>query len=242
MRILITGIGDAFTRLHFSTGCLIEAPGGLVMIDCADLVHRVLHEASGKSGWKIDASKIDHILLTHLHGDHANGLESFGFHRRFIGSKLGLPQPSIHTHAKAADRLWEKLSPAMDGGGQNTLETYYDLNLLEFESTNHIAGLEVRIRQTQHPIPTIGLLISDGKSTLGWSGDTPYEQAHIDWLSEADLIVHECNLGAAHTHIEQLNALPQTLRQKTRLIHLPDSFDTSNTDLIRLVEGEVLEI
>ncbi len=242
MRILITGIGDAFTRQNFSTGALIEGPEGHAMIDCPDLVHRVLAEASAKSGWSVEATQIDDILLTHLHGDHANGLESFGFLRRFVSADQGTAMPRLHTHPEAAARVWEKLAPAMDGAGKNNLATYFDLHTMSLDQVNHVAGLEVRLRITGHPIPTVGLLISDGQATLGWSGDTPFEQAHIDWLSQADLIVHESNRGAAHTPIEDLNGLPDALRAKIRLIHLPDDFDASCTDMKPLAEGEVLNL
>ena len=46
MRILVTGIGDAFTRRYYSTSAVIEAPEGHVMIDCPDLPHRTLHDAT----------------------------------------------------------------------------------------------------------------------------------------------------------------------------------------------------
>ena len=186
--------------------------------------------------------QISDILLTHLHGDHANGLESFGFLRRYASAAEGLPAPRLHTHPKAAERVWQKLAPAMDGGGKNSLETYFDLYVLEMHKANHVAGLEVRVRMTGHPIPTVGLLISDGQSTLGWSGDTPFERAHIDWLNQADLIVHESNLGAAHTPIEDLNGLPDEIRRKIRLIHLPDGFNPACTDMKPLVQGQVLEL
>jgi ribonuclease BN (tRNA processing enzyme) len=133
----------------------------------------------------------------------------------------------------------------MDGahtGQSRTIDDFFDLRILDTESEADILGLRVRCRFTGHPVPTIGLLISDGDRTLGWSGDTPFEQAHIDWLSKADVIVHECNLGSPHTPIEALNALPDALRAKIRLIHLPDDFDESTTDMTPLRHNELLEI
>ena len=130
-----------------------------------------------------------------------------------------------------------------DGPPTRTLETYFDLHVIEPEKAPaHVAGLTVRCRYTKHPIPTQGLLISDGETTLGWSSDTPYEQAHIDWLAEADLIIHESNQGAPHTPIEALNGLPKELRRKIRLIHLPDDFDATTTDLPTLTDGQLIEL
>jgi hypothetical protein len=144
------------------------------------------------------------------------------------------------------DRIWPRLAPAMDppmGDGRlSTLDDYYDVRVLAPGEPETIAGLQVRCRFTGHPIPTIGLLLSDGARTLGWSGDTPYEKAHIDWLSEADIIVHESNRGIAHTPIEDLNALPREIRSRMRLVHLPDDFNFNCTDIAALREGDVVTV
>jgi len=253
MRVLITGVGDAFTSRHFGSSALIEGPEGFVMIDCPDLVHRALREATSAADWNVGANEIDDIILTHLHGDHCNGLESFGFLRRLRRLHDDrLDRPRIHTAAPVADRLWERLAPAMDGafdgGAPSTLESYFDVRRMEpagaagGDDGATIAGLGVRCRFTEHPVPTIGLLIEHGGRVLGWSGDTAYEPAHIEWLRGADVIVHEANEGPAHTRIEALNALPDDLRARMRLIHLPDDFDPSCTDIRPLGEGEVLEV
>ena len=246
MRVLITGIGDAFTTRSFGASALIEAPRGRVLLDCPELIHRMLHEATAAAGWRADVRTIDHIIITHLHGDHCNGLEMFGFLRRHLrGVDPTLPLPNVYATQPVLDRLWEKLAPSMDSprdGAPSTMQDYFQTHQIAPELESQIAGLTVRCRFTGHPIPTVGLLISDGKSTLGWSGDTPFEQAHIDWLSRADLIVHESGHGPAHTAITSLNGLPDALRAKMRLIHLPDDFDLSLTDIQPLKQGEVLTI
>ncbi len=247
MRMLVLGVGDAFTRLHFGTSVLLEGPEGFVLLDCPDLVHRALHEASARASWKVDALGINDILLTHLHGDHCNGLESCGFAHAYppAGAASSATRPRIHTSRPVADRLWERLAPAMDEAASarpRTLDDYYDLRVLEPGTTATVAGLDVQCRFTQHPIPTIGLLISDGNRTLGWSGDTVFEQAHIEWLNQADVIVHEANRGDAHTSVETLNTLPPALQSKIRLVHMVDDFDPAATQMTPLHEGEVLEL
>jgi ribonuclease BN (tRNA processing enzyme) len=248
MRVLILGVGDAFTRLHFGSSALIEGSGGYVLLDCPDLIHRALFEATSRAGWSVDASGIDDILLTHLHGDHCNGLESFGFARGLVepGSVVGPgAPPRIHTSRPAAGRLWERLAPAMDAaatGSPRSLRDFYEVRVLEPGTTADVAGLSVECRFTLHSVPTLGLLISDGAATLGWSSDTPFEEAHLEWLSRADVIVHECNRPPVHTSMDSLNALSPELTAKIRLNHVPDDFDPSSTALRPLREGEVLEL
>lgn len=248
MRALILGIGDAFTSRGFGTSAIVEGSGGHFLLDCPDLIHRAIREGCESSGWKVDYNSIDDIIITHLHGDHVNGLESFGW-ARFVSRLRGINRvlPRVHTHPAAAGRLWERLAPAMDppltkGGRKSTIEDFFDVRTFEPGRPIEIAGLTIDSRYTIHPVPTIGLKITDGKKTLGWSGDTCFEQAHIDWLAESDIIVHEANLGPAHTQIELLNALPATIRRKMRITHVIDDFDQTTTDMRTLEEGEVLEL
>lgn len=248
MKVLILGIGDAFTYRGFGTSAVVQGAEGPVLIDCPDLIHRALFEATCKSGWEVDVSMIDDVILTHLHGDHCNGLESFGFAKlvnRLMGKSKVMPR--LWTHPGAAARVWERLAPAMDapltkGGRRSELRDFFDLRVIEPNMTHMIQGLAVECRYTIHPIPTMGLRLSDGKASLGWSGDTVFEQAHIDWLSGCDVIVHEANLGPVHTNIETLNGLPDHIRRKMRITHIVDNFDTNSTDIRPLVEGELIEI
>lgn len=245
MRVFILGIGDAFTRLHFGSSALIEGPHGWVLLDCPDPIHRAIHEATSEHGVLIDARHIDDVIVTHLHGDHCNGLESFGFWRWF-SRRLGMTTttPRLHVTAEVASRVWGKLAPAMDASGDpsspRTLADYFDLRVITPGEPSLIAGLRVETRSTRHPVPTVGVKISDGRRTLGWSGDTPFEPAHVEWLADADLIVHETNLGPAHTPIESLNSLPDDLRRKMRLIHMADDFDPACSDIPPLRDRELL--
>jgi ribonuclease BN (tRNA processing enzyme) len=244
MRVLITGVGNAFTSRYFSTSALIEAPDGYVMIDCPDLPMRVLREATETAGWDVDPAAITDIIVTHLHGDHCNGLEGLGFYRRLLAmNDPGHSRPRLHATQQVADRLWQRLAPAMDApmdGRPSQLEDFYDVHVLAPGVSTSIAGLEVECRATFHPVPTIGLMIDGGGWTLGWSGDCEYDPEHIEWLSRASLIVHEAGNDGPHTSVEELNNLPDQLRSRIRLIHFEDAFDPSTTDMTPLAQGEVL--
>ncbi|HWB20068.1 MAG TPA: MBL fold metallo-hydrolase [Phycisphaerales bacterium] len=245
MQALILGVSDAFTRLGYGSSCLIRTANGYVLIDCPDLIHRAMFEAGQKSGWNVDAGMIDDIVVTHLHGDHCNGLESLGFYRRFLkkrGTDAELPR--LHVTKKVADRLWERLGPAMGAkmadGHEARIDDFFDVHVIEPGRKTNICGLTLDCRFTKHPIPTVGLFVEEGGRKLGWSSDTPFEAEHVEWLNQANLIVHECNRGPAHTSIEELNALPESIRKKMHLIHLPDDFDSNLTEIAMLKAGQVL--
>jgi len=247
MRAMIVGIGDAFTAHYFGTSAIVEAPDGLVLIDCPELIHRALREASSASGWTISADVVHDVILTHLHGDHCNGLESFAFHhriRRLHGESTIVPR--LYAAARVIDRLWERLAPAMDapmdGDVASTIDDYFEVRELVPGETTTVAGLDVDVRYTIHAVPTIGLRVTLDGATLGWSGDTAFDPAHIDWLADADLIVHECNRGPVHTHLDELEALDDAVRSRIHLIHCPDDFDRASCPFPVLEEGAVLTI
>src|SRR5688572_6303519 len=144
MRMIVLGVGDAFTRRYFGSSALIQAPtGGYALIDCPDLIHRALHEMSMHSGTTVGVRDIDDIILTHLHGDHCNGLESFGFYRRIMRMRGESDTvPRLHVSEQVAKRVWERLAPAMDApmnfpaqtqqsNRASELEDYFDVRVLE---------------------------------------------------------------------------------------------------------------
>lgn len=240
MDVAIIGTGDAFSAARCGSSALVFAPGGHVLIDCPDGIMRALADASRASGRAFGPASIDDVLLTHLHGDHANGLEALGFFRWLERRRHGHPLPRLHTHAQAAARLWERLAPAMDQGGTAGLADYFDLRLLPPDGAAHVAGLSVRHRMGRHAVPSCGFLVGDGRRTLGWSGDTAWDPAHVEWLAQADFVVHETGPEPAHTPVEHLNGLPAGLRARMGLVHMPDGFDPASTAIRLLRDGELV--
>ena len=61
MRLIVTGIGDAFSALHYGSSAVIEAPRGLVALDCPGGVLAMYRGAAKVSGIPIDLERLDDI-------------------------------------------------------------------------------------------------------------------------------------------------------------------------------------
>ncbi len=242
MRAVIVGVGSALSERHFGSCAVILAPQGKILVDCPDSVLHALRCASKLSGHSLAALGIHDILLTHLHGDHANGLEAFGWKHWLHRKGSGGERLRIHALPAVAARLWERLAPSMDQGGSASLADYFDVRRLSTTAPASICGATVLTRETDHGIPSCGFRIRVGEAELGWSGDTRFDPNHIDWLAHADVVVHETTESPVHTPIECLNALAPAIRRKMRLIHMEDAFDPAATDIACLAEGMVLEV
>ena len=159
MEIVVLGVGDAFTSKFINTSFLIRHEGFTLAIDCPDRYRGVLASASQATGLDLQLEGVDAFLITHLHGDHVNGLESVSFYRRFReGRKVDLwAQESL-----LAD-LWPKrlqvaLEPMFDGEGwgRNSCEDYFNFNALPIGEPTQIGPFTVEAYLTLHHLRADG--------------------------------------------------------------------------------------
>lgn len=241
LEILPLGVGDAFSAEHYSFCLLVshiddDGKTSRLLIDCPHPVRKALREASSRAGTPLDLHDVDAVILTHLHGDHASGLESFGYFNTFaLGRK-----PVLYAHPDVSARLWEghlaagmeQLMTLDEQGGrcfiERSLDESFELRGLDVDAAVRFGPFVIECRKTLHHIPTTALRITAGagsaKRSVGISADTAFDPSLIEWLDEADLIIHETNFGPAHTAFDDLLELDHRIRAKTRLIHYPDGF------------------
>lgn len=104
LKLHVLGVGDAFTeRYHNACLCIEDPDSGLrLQIDCPPAFPRVLADHRARTGSDLSAANIDHLLLTHLHGDHCGGTEAFLYLRRFVLQK----KPTLYGAAEVLSELW----------------------------------------------------------------------------------------------------------------------------------------
>ena len=250
MKLFVLGVGDTFSERHVTHALLLEHDGFRLAIDCPDSYRRVLRQARDRiddpgARSTLDLLGIDDVLVTHIHGDHMNGLEGVGYFKHFAQQR----RVNLHTIAPVVEGLWEgRLGTSMgrlwNGKSFRELafEDYFAWNEVSLVSRTRIGPFTVRARTTKHHVPTSALFIEAGGSSIGISSDTAFDPTLIAFLAPADLVVHETNHGPAHTaYADLLGVAPET-RTKMRLIHYPDEFDVHASAIPALIEGQVIEI
>jgi phosphoribosyl 1,2-cyclic phosphodiesterase len=206
-------------------------------------MRKMMREAEGA----LDVGEVNALVLTHLHADHASGMEGFAFFSYFV---LRRPVRLI-AHPEVARGLWEDhlaitmsrlIGPDGTPKPPMTFEDYFHLVPL-VPGTSVVEGpFVIEGRGTIHHIPTLALRISGGGRTLGYSADTAFDRALIEWLAEGELVIHETNYGGAHTPYEALAALPLEIREKIRLVAYPDAFDVKASVIPVLAEGRRITV
>ncbi len=240
------GTGDAFSADRWSSCLLVETATTRVLVDCPHPIRRVLKSSTGG---RVDVGDIDAVILTHLHADHASGVEGFAWFCRFV---LQRPMKVVASSAVLSG-LWPMLQPSMaellvtDANNHPHHRERLGADDLLLPTTLPLDGplalgdLLVEARPTIHHIPTTALRFRFGASCFGYSADTAFDETLIDWLEKADVVFHETNFGA-HTPYARLAALPAVRREKLRLIHWPDGFDISSSTIRVLQDGDVVEV
>ncbi len=243
--VLITGVGDAFSERHVSTSFVLVADGYRLAIDCPDRYRAVLRRAAARAKISLPFSELNDFLITHLHGDHVNGLEAVGFFKHFVEQR----QVKLYAPPEVRADIWDRrlavsMDKLWDGTSYRTMrfEDYFDFQELTWGAPTSIGPFTIASRRTIHHLPTAALMIEADGRRLGYSCDTAFDPQLIAFLEPADLIIHETNYGPAHTDAAALAGLPEALRAKMRLVHYPDEFAPDACGIALLHEGELLRL
>ncbi len=239
--VRVVGVGDAFTARYYNACLLIESPLTRLLIDAPPALARALRDSAQTPSEIVGLDDIDHVLITHLHGDHVGGLEQLLFFRRFVTGR----KAALYAIPEVLAGLWdtrlrggmETLLDAPCGPARTlSLEDYADVRPLGPGATA-VGDLSVEWRPTIHHIPTSAVRVQRGSASVGYSADTAFDPKLIAWLEQADLFFHETNLGI-HTPLESLVTLPESTRARMRLIHYPDFLDVAAAPIACAREGE----
>jgi len=241
LTVIALGVGDAFSALHYSSCVAVGAAGAWLLIDCPHPIRKILRE----SGSGLDLGDFAGTILTHLHADHASGLEGLGYFSHFVLGRRArlLAHPDVLAEAWSghlAAGMRQLMSAESRTVSARRMEDYFDVGELSEDRALTLGPFAIECRRTIHHVPTTALRIRAEGRALGYSADTAFDPALIAWLGEADLVLHETNYGV-HTPYAKLAALPAALRARMRLIHYPDDFDVTASAITALRQGERLE-
>jgi ribonuclease BN (tRNA processing enzyme) len=247
LRLLSLGIGNAFSAVSYSTCLALEAGGRWLLIDCPHPIRKMMREASQTAGVTLDAADVYAVVLTHLHADHVSGLEGLAYYSRFL---LNRPLKLL-AHKSVSEHLWTgHMAAGMryarhEPGGpvaEYSLGDFCELHDLPDQQPLVCGPFTISTFPATHSVPTTAVFIEAAGRKFGYSADTAYDPHLIEWLSPADLVVHEANEDYPHTPYERLAVLPESLRKKMLVVHYPDGFDPPGREVELMRQGQCYSV
>jgi ribonuclease BN (tRNA processing enzyme) len=242
MKVFILDTGDAFTTDRFNTCFIVQDRNGAnLAIECPHPYMKIFKQNS-RDGFP-QISDVDYVLTTHMHSDHFGGLEMFAFYKKFVENKrLGL-----YINADDLQSVREVLKPSMgtmfDGKERSNvpLEFYFSTALMRENTKCGFGELGIEIKRTKHYIPSCAIIIREGDSSIAYSADTMFDMDLINWMDQADIIIHEVGQPPGHASYERLCSLPARIKDKMNLIHYGDDFDAEHSQIQCLTSGDIIE-
>ena len=221
------GTGAAFTPIteNFQSNMIIKSDNGKhLLIDCGSDARHSLAAVG------LTHRDIDSVYISHLHADHAGGLEWLAFTNRFDKPPR---KPQLYIHPSLVHRLWDNVL----SGGLQSIEGERPASLTDFYELMPIVDdvfiwedIKFQLVKTVHVCngaklaPSFGLFFTTAKRKVFITTDTQFEaEQYKIYFDKADLIFHDCDTGKnkspVHAHFSELAGLTDEIKAKMWLYH-----------------------
>ena len=217
MRLTVVGSGDAFGSGGRSNTCFwLETAKGTLTVDFGASALPAL------KALKLDANKIDGIVLSHLHGDHFGGLPFLLLDSQYLNRRerpLTIAGPP-GTRARLETAM-ETFFPKSTG---TKWRFPWNVEEIPLDTETTVLGHALRTTEVVHQsgAPSTALRLSDGQKTFAYSGDTEWTDALLPIAADADLFICECYAFAGkmsgHLSWEILKPKIPALRAKRLMV------------------------
>jgi ribonuclease BN (tRNA processing enzyme) len=226
------GTGSAFTLKNFQTNIAIGVGSNpkWFLVDAGGDIRFSLNAAF------LNYKSIDSIYISHLHADHASGLEYFGFCTYFDPSTKNSPI-NLYGNGELLRKGWEDTWK----GGMESIQGHL-LELNDFFNVKAVRPngfflweqIKFTIVQAMHVmngysiVPSYGLMLDlPGGYKVYLTTDCQFCPSQImDFYKQADLIVQDCETtfkSGVHAHYTDLVTLPTEIKKKMLLVHYGDN-------------------
>jgi len=212
-----------------------------LLYDCGTTIPEALNEANLKP------QDLAAIYISHLHADHAGGIEYIGFKTyfevfNFGKTEFGTMRPKLYGHKSILYNGWDgtwKGGLQSIQGQVNSLESYFDTHYMESNDDFDFYGVSIKPVQTVHVVddrminPSYGIMIqnrdADRSGTIYGpkvflTGDSQFAPNQmLTYFKQADMIFHDCEFAeypnSVHAQFHQLKTLDEETKAKMWLYH-----------------------
>jgi phosphoribosyl 1,2-cyclic phosphodiesterase len=238
--------GESTVRFGGNTSCLEvrTADGGLLILDGGTGLRQL--------GAQLEWHSPLHVLVTHLHLDHVEGLRFFApcWHASSELHIWGPPSP-LHSLEECITRAFSPPLFPIELADTPAKMTFHDVPPEPWE----IEGIRIEARRVSHPGPTLGYRLSLNGNAIAYIPDhepvlgVQLADLEPEWISghalaeDVDVLVHDCQfseleyesrIGWGHSSVGHAVEFAQraAARQLVLFHHDPDRSDAGIDQLV----------
>lgn len=235
MKIKFLGVGGMFCTENGNSNLLLTHGNKNLLIDCGYGIPYLLKEHN------IDIKDIDAVYISHVHSDHAGGLDYLGYASYFSGHKIKLIAQEM-----VINQLSQMLLPSMGllrDGKYMSLSDYFYIHSIKNKEEyfwhwpSDGIGMGSRdmafyLIPNDHIMTTFGLVASHMNNSFYFSSDCYINDMYVPKTTDeiymykefkSDIIFHDCEVSdtpsGVHSHYDTLKKLPLAVKQKMWLYH-----------------------
>lgn len=217
-RLTILGVGHSEAVEHWNNNALVTAGGRRMLIDAGYTVKFALRDQG------LGIGDIDAVFLTHVHADHAFGLERIGLECRFHHGF----RPRLYLPEGLRQELWEQtLKGVMGrlGEGPASLDDFFEVCPVAPEGFEfHGVGCQPFANRHTPGKASYGLVLN---GSVLYTGDTRPIPRIIESF-DPQTIFHDCTLRPGNpvhaTLPEMLQLYRPEIRERTYLMSYEDDW------------------
>lgn len=181
MKLKVLGTQSPYNTIgHNCPGFLITDGETKIMLDCGSGSHSLLNFPN-------DLNNLS-IIISHLHRDHYNDIynmqySSFVFHnQKRIERAVDIYLPS------SPENIYQDII-----GETNSFSNY---SAIDEKSNISIGNIDISFCQTDHPVETYAVKLSNGDRTIVYTSDTSFscKDKLVEFAKNADLLICESSL------------------------------------------------
>lgn len=196
-----------------------------LLIDCGSDARRALQV------YQITHKEINNVFISHLHADHAGGLEWLAFSHKFDDEKLS--KPNLYISESLVETLWDHcLSGGLNSLNDEkaTLSAFFQVHAVPEGGSFNWQSISFEVIKNIHvlskfsELPSYGLFFEINQKKIFLTTDTQFQPERMQvYYQQADIIFHDCETSAkpsnVHAHYQQLKTLAPAFKQKMWLYH-----------------------
>jgi ribonuclease BN (tRNA processing enzyme) len=267
-RVHVLGIGNYYSEKHSTVSFVVQAGKRFILIEApAELRKKI-------ASYKAEVSRIylggiseipmldemvldniNDIIVTHDHGDHSAGLEMIADYKMFEQKptiEQGAQRPRLYGTKEVLDSFRQSLNHKLTYENKlthkrNQLDDYFEMvDTPPGKIINIGQDISLSTHEADHfAVPAFSIMLEHNGRRLSYSGDTRFNPILLNFLKQADVMIHECDgSNCLHTMPQHLAYWLKTedYQGQLRVCHIRDEDKSAEHGLTPLTENSFIDV